>query len=1117
MRWRTHWDRMVCSRNISTGYEFRPQQVEMLRAVAGAFNDGATLLVEAGTGTGKCLTGDTWITSKSGTRVQIKNLCNSQGVLAEPILCVNAAGKLIYQKIRSVHSNGKRSVWRLKTALGRSIVATANHPFLTFSNWRQLSELHPGDRIATVRRLPPGGHQLPTHEAFVVGAMLGDGGCTHLDALSFTNFDPAVVVELRRNVAKLGNVRLCSKKKKGHFGFQRLRLLGHERSGLSLLMERLDIAGRDAHTKHIPPPFFQADTETLGHLLAGLWVTDGCVERRDGHLSFSSASERMLREVQHLLLKLGIIARVRQKNSRLNGKNFASWHLTISDLNSKHAFWQTIGKKMVGEKKRRLESWRKSHCQQQSNPNDDLIPALVWQLIDEQRRRINKSWSSIRQTCVISSDRTREISRSKMLAMGKFLDSSELTKIAESDVYWDRVVSIEPAGQSETFDLTMEGDPNFVANDIIVHNSIAYLLPAIYWAAQNNQRVVISTNTINLQDQLYLKDIPDLRKVLPFEFKVALLKGRSNYLCRNRLDTLRRSEKLTNEEVRVLAKVLAWLPSTATGDSAELILMGPAENAVWSRIASDLDHCTAERCQSQQQGACFFYRAREKAESAHVIIVNHALMLSDVAVENRVLPEYKYLVVDEAHHLEARATDALSFEASKTSLEQLLRGLANERGGLIGNLAGALRHSKVPPNLKSDTQNIFSDVADDVERAIRGVYDFFVGLEKFLDAQEQMPGESDSAYDRQIRLTPTRRSSPAWSNIEIAWESFGATLLKARDGMEKIYNAWTELDDFEIPGHFDLQTESVFAMHRVSETRANLEALVTNPQTNGIYWAEVDRKTGNIALHAAPLFVGELLQKKLFAEKSASILTSATLCVDKNFSHIKSRLGIGDWADELAVGSPFDFAKAAMVYVPTDVPEPGQAGYQKAVEASLIDLLRATQGRALVLFTSLSQLNATYRAITRPLEEEGIVVLAQNLDGSRRQVLETFKTQDKTVLLGTKSFWEGVDVVGEALSCLVIARLPFSVPSDPIFAARSETFEESFAQYAVPEAVLRFRQGFGRLIRSNHDRGIVVVLDRRVLSKNYGRMFIESLPPVSKYQGTLKQLPQFAVKWIEGS
>ncbi|MDE3091912.1 MAG: hypothetical protein KGJ80_21275, partial [Chloroflexota bacterium] len=252
------------------------------------------------------------------------------------------------------------------------------------------------------------------------------------------------------------------------------------------------------------------------------------------------------------------------------------------------------------------------------------------------------------------------------------------------------------------------------------------------------------------------------------------------------------------------------------------------------------------------------------------------------------------------------------------------------------------------------------------------------------------------------------------------------------------------------------------------------------------------------------------------AGKDATILTSATLGVDKNFSHIKSRLGIGDWADELAVGSPFDFADAAMVYVPTDIPEPGQPGYQKAVEASLVDLLRATQGRALILFTSHSQLQTTYRAITRRLEEEEIVVIAQNLDGSRRQVLETFKTQERTVLLGTKSFWEGIDVAGDALSCLVIARLPFSVPSDPVFAARSETFDDSFAQYAVPEAVLRFRQGFGRLIRTKNDRGIVVVLDKRVLSKNYGRIFVESLPPVSKYQGPLKEMPKLAVKWIDG-
>lgn len=644
--------------------------------------------------------------------------------------------------------------------------------------------------------------------------------------------------------------------------------------------------------------------------------------------------------------------------------------------------------------------------------------------------------------------------------------------------------------------------------------SIAYLLPSIQWAIQNGHRVVISTNTINLQDQLFLKDVPDLRNVLHLDFRAALLKGRSNYLCRRRLDALRRSDKLNGDEIRVLAKVLAWLPSTTTGDNAELTLVG-TENAVWSRLSSDVEHCAAETCNFRQENSCFFYRAREKAESAHIVIVNHALLLSDMAAENRVLPEFKYLVIDEAHHLEARATEALSFDVSRSSLEVLFRGLANERGGLIGNLAGALRHSDVPPTLQREIQNIFTDVAQDIERALRGAYSFFNALEHFLNAQEQLPGESESAYDRQIRLTVSRRTQPEWSGIEIAWEEFGAIFTRVREGIEKIYQAWTELEEYEVPGQPDQESELAFAMRRVTETRRQMESLITSPGSHGIYWATVNKNTGDISLHTAPLQVGELLQKGLFAGKEATILTSATLCVDRNFEHIKSRLGIGDWADELSVGSPFDYRRAALVYVPPDMPEPGQQGYQKEVERTLVNLLRATQGRTLVLFTSHSQLQATYRAITRPLEEEGIIVIAQNLDGSRRQVLETFKTQERTVLLGTKSFWEGIDVAGEALSCLVIARLPFSVPSDPVFAARSETFDDSFGQYAVPEAVLRFRQGFGRLIRSKTDRGIVVVLDKRVLTKSYGRLFLDSLPPVEVSRDKpLKDLPETAVKWI---
>lgn len=645
--------------------------------------------------------------------------------------------------------------------------------------------------------------------------------------------------------------------------------------------------------------------------------------------------------------------------------------------------------------------------------------------------------------------------------------------------------------------------------------SIAYLLPAIYFAVQNEQRVVISTNTINLQDQLFVKDIPDLKKILTFEFKAALLKGRSNYLCVRRLDVLRRTPRPTRDEARVLAKVLAWLPSTATGDSAELTLVG-AENAVWSRLASDPDYCTMERC-GQRSDKCYFFRARERAESAHLLIVNHALLLSDVAMDNRVLPEFKYLIIDEAHHLEARATDALSFAASRTTLELLLRALSHERGGLLGNLAGALRGSDAPPRVKTSVQDLLNGAADNVERAVRGVYDFFNALEDFISHLDLGPGEAESAYDRQIRLTASRRLAPAWSDIEIVGDDFCGRLLAVREVLEKIYGAWEELSDNEVPSYAELFQDIAANMRRVSETRLQIESFVSKPQSGGIYWIEINKNKGDISLHAAPLYVGDLLQKRLFAGKEANILTSATMTVDNKFTFIKSRLGIGDWADELQVGSPFNYGKAAMMFVPTDLPEPGAPGYQKAVESTLVDLFRATGGRALALFTSLSQLNTTYRAISRPLEEDDVIVIAQNQDGSRRQVLETFKTQDRTVLLGTRSFWEGIDVVGEALSCLVIARLPFSVPSDPVFAARSETFEDSFAQYAVPEAVLRFRQGFGRLIRSQKDRGLVVVLDRRVLSKNYGRIFIESLPPVGKYQGPLKELPGFAGKFLNGS
>ena len=659
-----------------------------------------------------------------------------------------------------------------------------------------------------------------------------------------------------------------------------------------------------------------------------------------------------------------------------------------------------------------------------------------------------------------------------------------------------------------------------------VGKSLAYLIPAVHFATQNRERVVISTNTINLQDQLYGKDIPDLQRILPFEFKATLLKGRSNYICLRRLAALRHSGPSSVEEMRLLAKILVWLPSTVTGDQAELFLPDYKEQALWSRICADAETCLADRCRYREKGRCFFYGARRDAERAHLIVVNHALLLSDVAVENRVLPDYRYLIVDEAHHLEASTTRQLSFAVDQKAMDRLLSGLSQNPSGLkpfqgrslgkgqpVGFLVGLLSsyRGRVPEAIGKTMERHINDLHREVEAAQRVLYQFFNRLDSFLEEH----GQNGGSYDQMIRLTGGIRVQPAWANVEIAWDNLSLHLLRIGEGLERLSSGLLGLDEYEVPDQEDLLQELLSYINRTRELYEQMNALIAQPSPAGIYWAEVSAQNEEISLHAAPLHVGPLVQKHLFMPKECVVLTSATLCTEGEFDFIRERLSAWE-AEEAAVGSPFDYANSTLLYLPTDMPEPYQPYYQKTVEEALIDLCRATRGRTLVLFTSYSQLRNTSKAIVRPLAEEEIVVYTQGEGTSRSQLLENFRTTPRSVLLGTRSFWEGIDVVGEALSCLVIARLPFSVPSDPIFAARSETFDEPFTQYALPEAILRLRQGFGRLIRSKTDRGVVVILDKRVQTKSYGRAFLDSLPACTVRQGPLTALPRMAAQWIDG-
>ena len=646
-----------------------------------------------------------------------------------------------------------------------------------------------------------------------------------------------------------------------------------------------------------------------------------------------------------------------------------------------------------------------------------------------------------------------------------------------------------------------------------VGKSIAYLLPAVAFARLNGEPVLVSTNTINLQDQLFLKDVPDLQGLLPFEFRAVVLKGRSNYLCQRRLAGLRQAGVDSPDELRMLAKVLAWVPSTQTGERGELFMPNRVEQALWSKISAESETCTADRCRFRERGRCYFYRARRAAERAHLIIVNHALLLSDVAVENRVLPEYRYLIVDEAHHLEANVTRQLSFQADQRHVERLLNELARPVGvrryiGFLGDVLARCR-GKIPPEDWAVLEGHVHGIQREIEAALTNLYAFFSVLSSFL--REHSPNRGE--YNQRLRLTSGLRIQPAWGDVEITWDNLSSRLYSIVSALEQLHGGLGELEPFDVADLEGMTQDCAGYASRLGELREQFNACIAEPTSSAIYWADLSAKDERVTLHAAPLHVGRLVERHLFHAKESVVLTSATLTTDNQFDFIRERLHAWE-ADELAVGSPFDYKNSTLLYLPVDIPEPNQPYFQKTVEQTLIALCRATEGRTLVLFTSYSQLRATARAITRPLSDQGVVVYQQGVGISRVQLLENFRTTPKSVLMGTRSFWEGVDVVGQALSVLVIARLPFAVPDEPIYAARAETFDNPFTEYGIPETILRFRQGFGRLIRAKTDRGVVVVLDKRLLTKSYGPMFLNSLPECTRVRASLTKLPDAAKRWL---
>ncbi|GAC1541984.1 MAG: helicase C-terminal domain-containing protein [Herpetosiphon sp.] len=667
-----------------------------------------------------------------------------------------------------------------------------------------------------------------------------------------------------------------------------------------------------------------------------------------------------------------------------------------------------------------------------------------------------------------------------------------------------------------------EGNTLLVEAGTGTGKSLAYLVPASQYAAARGQRVVVSTNTINLQDQLFGKDIPALQHVIdhatihaspysPEQFTAALLKGRGNYLCLRRYLQLRQTPNLQPDQGRAMIKLGLWVGTTTTGDRAEVALQ-EEENRTWSDVNVTLDTCTGPRCPHFDR--CFFYAARRTAESAHLIVVNHALLLSDLKAEGKVLPAYDHVVIDEAHHLEDVATDQLGWRLEQGELLRVLdtiwtSGGARIVGGLLSELPNSFRGSGATPADLDRAEGFAAPIRLEVERARLATHDLWNRLRSWIGQQGRETGN-----ETRVRLTASVRRQESWIALQQAWQQVMLPLADVGRGLAKLEEHIRSLEDAALNDYDALVLQLSSLANWVIDTAIAGSALMYGDDEQ-IQWIAFDRQRDQLTMNAAPLHVGKALAEQLFAAKETVVLASATLSVNNSFTFVKERLGLVDAPiSELQLASPFDYERSTLLYLPTDMPEPQERGYQAALEQALIELARATGGRMLVLFTATTALRQTYRAIQEPLEEHDIVVLGQGLDGSRRAVLQRFKEHPRAVLLGTSSFWEGVDVVGDALSVLVVCKLPFAVPTDPVFAARSELFTDPFNEYGVPQAILKFKQGFGRLIRSKEDRGVVVVLDRRLLTKRYGQAFLQSLPGTTTERNTLRQLPLSAARWL---
>ena len=612
-----------------------------------------------------------------------------------------------------------------------------------------------------------------------------------------------------------------------------------------------------------------------------------------------------------------------------------------------------------------------------------------------------------------------------------------------------------------------------------VGKSFAYLIPAFKWAEQNKERVVISTGTINLQHQLLEKDIPVIQKLLGSKLKAVLVKGRQNYICLRRFNDRFQEASLfdTEEDFKAIGK---WLEVTKTGERSDMSFFPTWE--LWSDICSESESCLGIKCPYRDK--CFVIRSRKEATSASIIVVNHHLLFSDMEARmeddfngTSILPNYSRVIFDEAHNLENAATSYFSQSVNKGYILKVMHQIYRR---LKDRIFGLYRFWSYYTEQKEKLERIPQQIAVILARTD--------DLEKVVQANVLM-NDNSSVLDMR---------SDAINKADI-YEAVG----NLRNEINDLFNIVTDIHE-ELSKLPDKEVKNDKRMYETSIVKNKMSGIISMlndfvaDQDTCINYIEKGKKYSSLFI--APLSVSETLREIIFNKLSNVVLVSATLSVNKSFEFFATRIGLHDVERPVArfiFDSPFDYRKNVLLSIPMDLPEPKGADYSQKLAELIKDVLIISEGKGLVLFTSYAMLKTVYDLVRDDFSQAGITLFKQG-DDDNKKLLGNFFINKNSVLFATDSFWEGVDVPGESLSVLIICRLPFKVPSDPVIKARMELIEKrggnSFMEYSLPEAVIKLRQGFGRLIRRKSDRGVILITDTRILSKFYGKIFFNSLP-----------------------